>query len=72
MTNVCVVFPSEMTVDALANKEWKREEFPEERAGDETDMAGTILFLVSRAGGYVNGNVLVIDGGRLSVLPSTY
>jgi NAD(P)-dependent dehydrogenase (short-subunit alcohol dehydrogenase family) len=45
---------------------------PAERVGDLKDMAGTILFLASRAGGYVNGNVLLTDGGRVSILPSTY
>ena len=45
---------------------------PEERAGSLEDMAGTILYLTSRAGGYCNGNVLVTDGGRLSLMPSTY
>ena len=45
---------------------------PEERAGSEQDMAGAILYLTSRAGGYCNGNVLVTDGGRLSLMPSTY
>jgi NAD(P)-dependent dehydrogenase (short-subunit alcohol dehydrogenase family) len=45
---------------------------PEERAGDLKDIAGAILFLASRAGGYVNGNVLLTDGGRLSILPATY
>lgn len=45
---------------------------PLQRAGTEEDMAGAILFLTSRAGAYLNGNVVVTDGGRLSVLPSTY
>lgn len=66
------MFPSELTVDIIANKKFEREQFPAERAGDETDMAGAILFLASRAGGYINGNVLVIDGGKLSVMPATY
>jgi len=45
---------------------------PEQRAGTIEDMAGAILFLTSRAGGYLNGNVLVTDGGRLGVVPSSY
>lgn len=45
---------------------------PAGRAGSKEDMAGAILYLVSRAGAYVNGNVLVSDGGRLGVVPSTY
>lgn len=42
------------------------------RTGDEQDMAGTVLYMVSRAGAYCNGNVVVIDGGRLGTTPSTY
>jgi NAD(P)-dependent dehydrogenase (short-subunit alcohol dehydrogenase family) len=45
---------------------------PEGRAGSETDIAGVVLFLTSKAGSYMNGNVVVCDGGRLSVVPSTY
>jgi NAD(P)-dependent dehydrogenase (short-subunit alcohol dehydrogenase family) len=41
------------------------------RLGDETDMAGQILYLASRAGAYLNGNVIVVDGGRLGTFPST-
>ena len=50
----------------------KLESIPEKRLGDECDAAGAILFLASRAGAYVNGNVLVLDGGRLGTMPSTY
>jgi NAD(P)-dependent dehydrogenase (short-subunit alcohol dehydrogenase family) len=49
-----------------------REFVPARRAGDIKDMAGAILFLASRAGGYINGNVLLTDGGRLSIQPATY
>lgn len=45
---------------------------PATRTGDEEDMAGCILWLCSRAGAYINGNILVTDGGRLSVVPSAY
>lgn len=45
---------------------------PATRTGDEQDMAGVILWLCSRAGAYINGCVVVTDGGRLSVLPSSY
>lgn len=44
---------------------------PLQRMGDEQDMAGTLLYLASRAGGYANGSVVTIDGGRLSKFPST-
>ena len=45
---------------------------PLQRPGSTEDMAGAILYLTSKAGAYLNGNVIVTDGGRLSVLPSTY
>ncbi len=45
---------------------------PLERTGSEEDMAGAALFLMSKAGAYVTGNILVSDGGRLGQVPSTY
>lgn len=45
---------------------------PAERTGSEQDWAGTILFMASRAGAYLNGETLISDGGRLTQLPSTY
>ena len=67
-----VVYPSEMTAGMLTQDKWPRDFIPEQRAGDIKDMAGALLFLTSRAGAYINGNVLVTDGGRLSILPATY
>lgn len=69
------VYPSEMTDDVIPKLDaagWPPEAVPERRAGDAEDLAGTVLFLVSRAGAYLNGNVLVTDGGRLGVVPATY
>jgi NAD(P)-dependent dehydrogenase (short-subunit alcohol dehydrogenase family) len=45
---------------------------PAGRTGDEEDVAGAVLYMASRAGAYLNGSVVVMDGGRLGVLPSTY
>jgi NAD(P)-dependent dehydrogenase (short-subunit alcohol dehydrogenase family) len=45
---------------------------PAERTGSEEDFAGTLLYLASRAGAYLNGETLVTDGGRLSQLPAVY
>lgn len=45
---------------------------PAERTGRESDMAGTVIFLASAAGAYLNGNITVVDGGRMSQLPGTY
>ncbi|KAJ6070468.1 hypothetical protein N7467_011787 [Penicillium canescens] len=72
------IFPSEMTAANFANKSEEPTQvfptsvIPEQRMGDEQDLSGAILFLASRAGAYCNGNVLVIDGGRLSVTPASY
>lgn len=42
------------------------------RTGDEKEMIGTVLWMVSAAGAYCNGNVVVVDGGRLGTQPTTY
>ncbi|CEL00449.1 Putative Cytochrome P450 CYP504E5 [Aspergillus calidoustus] len=38
---------------------------PAKRAGREEDIAGTVLYLSSRAGAYVDGINLCVDGGRI-------
>jgi NAD(P)-dependent dehydrogenase (short-subunit alcohol dehydrogenase family) len=45
---------------------------PARRFGTEEEMAGTILYLASKAGAYCNGTIFTFDGGRLAVIPSTY
>lgn len=45
---------------------------PARRFGMDEELAGTFIYLASPAGGYINGNVLLIDGGRLGVTLSTY
>lgn len=45
---------------------------PAGRKGNFNDMAGVTLYLVGKSGAYVNGNVVVTDGGRLSGFPSSY
>lgn len=49
-----------------------KDHIPFQRIGDEKDMGGTMLYLASRAGAYNNGNVTVVDGGRLSTFPSVF
>ena len=66
------VYPSELAAPIIGDGKFPREAIPLERVGKPEDMAGAILFLTSRAGAYLNGNVIITDGGRLSVTPATY
>ncbi|KAK8069636.1 hypothetical protein PG994_006252 [Apiospora phragmitis] len=69
------LYPSEMSAPIMARQGDglpAKKDIPLERAGDEQDMAGAILYLASRAGAYCNGTVIVSDGGRLTTFPSTY
>ena len=45
---------------------------PARRFGGDEEMAGMILYLASRAGSFCNGMVLMADGGRSSVMLSSY
>lgn len=38
---------------------------PSRRLGRPEDLAGTVVFLASRAGGHCNGSVITIDGGEV-------
>lgn len=51
---------------------YSKDRIPMQRAGREEEIGGIVLFLTGKAGGYLNGNVVVSDGGRLSIWPSTY
>jgi len=41
------------------------EHIPAARWGETADLMGATIFLASRASDYVNGHVLVVDGGYL-------
>jgi NAD(P)-dependent dehydrogenase (short-subunit alcohol dehydrogenase family) len=70
-------FPSDMSANVAkqfegSNGVMPRELVPQQRMGNEDELAGTILYLASKAGGYCNGNVMVIDGGFLANHAGTY
>ncbi|KAI0022832.1 NAD(P)-binding protein [Xylariomycetidae sp. FL0641] len=67
------IYPSEMSTPILQRHgNMVSDQIPLKRTGDEKDMTGTILYLASRAGAYCNGAVIVSDGGRLTMFPSTF
>ncbi|PAV18865.1 NAD P-binding protein [Pyrrhoderma noxium] len=67
------LYPSEMS-QGLVNQSgtFPASEIPIGRIGNAQDMGGLVLFLVSKAGGYVSGGVHVTDGGRLGLFASTF
>lgn len=50
-------------LDAEENLGWVRERTPLGRVGTPGDVAGAVVFLVSRAASYVTGQHLLVDGG---------
>ena len=57
-------FPSKMTAGiAETMGEEIRRHVPLKRWGEPADMAGTAIYLASRAGAYVSGAVIPVDGG---------
>ena len=57
-------FPSKMTAGiAQTMGEEIRKHVPLKRWGEPADMAGTAIFLASKAGAYVSGAVIPVDGG---------
>ena len=58
--------------DATQEGAVSKDKVPMLRAGGEMDMAGAALFLTSPAGGYIDGNILVTDGGKMGIVPGSY
>lgn len=65
------MIPGEATEAFISNTKLL-ETIPAHRFGTEEDMRGLILFLTSRAGAYLNGAVMVSDGGRLGQMPASF
>ncbi|KAK1766657.1 NAD(P)-binding protein [Phialemonium atrogriseum] len=72
------LFPSDLAAGMIGDRKPELEPYgdpkfiPARRFGGDEEMAGTILYLASRAGSYCNGLVLLIDGGRSAVMSSSY
>lgn len=63
------LFPSQMT--AFMFEEFEEAilgSIPQHRAGTPDDMAGTALYLASRASNYMTGQILALDGGITGLL----
>lgn len=56
-------FPSDMNKQARDHGDEVAQRVPAGRIGTTEDMAGAAIFLASRAGDYVVGETIVVDGG---------
>jgi NAD(P)-dependent dehydrogenase (short-subunit alcohol dehydrogenase family) len=56
-------FPSDMNKEARDHGEQVAGHVPVGRIGNTEDMAGAAIYLASRAGDYVVGDTIVVDGG---------
>jgi len=64
VTAICPgAFPSDMNTTARDQAEEVSKRIPFARVGEPEDMAGPAIFLASRAGDYLVGTALTIDGG---------
>jgi NAD(P)-dependent dehydrogenase (short-subunit alcohol dehydrogenase family) len=59
-------FPTVMTAWVKEREAELLERIPARRQGTPEDIAGTALFLASRAGAYLSGAVIRVDGGLLA------
>ena len=61
-------FATEITTQTRSDPETNKrvlDHIPAARWGDPADLMGAAVFLASRASDYVNGHILVVDGGYL-------
>jgi len=56
-------FASDMNRDARDHADTVATRIPSRRIGSDEDMAGAAIYLASRAGDYVVGHTLTVDGG---------
>ncbi|CAA9266755.1 MAG: 2-deoxy-D-gluconate 3-dehydrogenase, partial [uncultured Blastococcus sp.] len=63
-------FPSQMNKDARDAADDMIPFIPARRMGEPADMAGAAIFLASRAGDYVIGSTIPVEGGVLLSRPA--
>ncbi len=67
MTAICPgAFPSDMNTIVRDQAEMVARHIPFARVGEPEDMAGPAVFLASRAGDYLVGTALTVDGGLVA------
>jgi 2-deoxy-D-gluconate 3-dehydrogenase len=59
-------FPSKMTKHLLPQEEAMAQGIPLRRLGRPEDAAGTTIYLCSRAGNYLCGHTIAMDGGMIA------
>ncbi len=62
-------FPSNMTKELVENEQMNKmamAQIPRARSGEPEDIAGTALYLCSRASAWVCGHTIVLDGGMIA------
>lgn len=64
------MYSFELAAPIISKGVFPKEKFPAERVG--TEKGGLHLYLTSRAKAYCNGDVVITDGIRLSIMPATY
>jgi NAD(P)-dependent dehydrogenase (short-subunit alcohol dehydrogenase family) len=52
-------------IGAAGGEEKLAKQNPNGRLGQPEDIAGIVVFLCSRAAGHVNGDTIVVDGGKM-------
>jgi 2-deoxy-D-gluconate 3-dehydrogenase len=53
-------------LDDPVKRNWVLSRFPMERTGELDDLFGPVVFLASEASNFVNGHVLLVDGGWMA------
>ena len=62
-------FASDMNRAARDQSDDLAKRIPSQRIGTDEDMAGVAIYLASRAGDYVVGNTIAVDGGVVYANP---